>query len=131
VVGGGLIMWWQHGLWILDPILGCVIGIMVLIGAWRLVRQAVDVLLEGVPDSVDIGVLRRDLAAVKGVVEVHDLHVWSIGSGLIALSAHVVASPEAGHHDELLHAIDRAMRQGHGIHHSTVQIESPGFEASG
>src|SRR5262249_44447171 len=125
------IMWWKHGLYALDPVLGCVIGLIVLISAWRLVREATDVLLESVPRHIDLDDVRRDLCGMGGIAEVHDLHVWSIGSGLIALSAHVVARESGtGNHDALLHSIDELMRHRHGIHHSTVQIESSSFESS-
>ncbi len=131
VVVGGAIMWWKGGLYVLDPLLGCLIGLMVLVSAWRLVREATDVLLEAVPRGIDLDVVRADLVAVGGVAEVHDLHVWSIGSGLIALSAHVVARDAAhGSHDALLHEIDELMRRRHGIHHSTVQVESAGFDGA-
>jgi cobalt-zinc-cadmium efflux system protein len=128
VVLGGAVMWWKRGLYGIDPALGCLIGLVVLISAWRLVREAIDVLLEAVPRHIDLDVVRTDLVGVPGVAAIHDLHVWCIGSGLIALSAHVVAA-ERGDHDELLHAIDVLMRTRHGIHHSTLQIESAGFES--
>jgi cobalt-zinc-cadmium efflux system protein len=83
-----------------------------------------------VPAGVDLARVRQDLAQMEGVREVHDLHVWSIGSGMIALTAHVVADPSAGSHDDLLHRIDHRMRHDYGIHHSTVQVESPGFPES-
>ncbi len=131
VVAGGAIMWWKHGFYVLDPVLGCVIGLVVLVSAWRLVREATDVLLESVPGHIDLDEVRQDLVGLAGIAEVHDLHVWSIGSGLIALSAHVVAIESAhGNHDSLLHCIDELMRRRHGIHHSTVQIESAAFDAS-
>jgi cobalt-zinc-cadmium efflux system protein len=133
VVVGGLIMWWRHGAYVLDPVLGCLIGLIVMYSAWRLVREATDVLLESVPRHIDLDVVRQDLCGTPGIAEVHDLHVWSIGSGLIALSAHVVAVGGAaveGHHDALLHTIDELMRRRHGIHHSTVQIESASFETT-
>ena len=131
VVVGGLIMWWRHGAYVLDPVLGCLIGLIVMFSAWRLIREATDVLLESVPRHIDLDVVRQDLCGTAGIAEVHDLHVWSIGSGLIALSAHVVAAAGVsveGHHDALLHTIDELMRRRHGIHHSTVQIESASFE---
>jgi cobalt-zinc-cadmium efflux system protein len=131
VVVGGVIMWWKHGLYALDPVLGCIIGLLVLVSAWRLVREATDELLEAVPRHIDLDVVRQDLCGMGGIAEVHDLHVWSIGSGLIALSAHVVATDSgAGHHDALLHSIDELMRRRHGIHHSTVQIESAAYEST-
>jgi cobalt-zinc-cadmium efflux system protein len=131
VVGGGLIMWWKQGAYVIDPVLGCVIGLVVLVSAWRLAREAIDELLEAVPRHIDLNVVRHDLAGVDGIADVHDLHVWSVGSGLVALSAHVVATDApCGHHDALLHAIDELMRRKHGIHHSTVQIESASFDAA-
>jgi cobalt-zinc-cadmium efflux system protein len=126
VLVGGAVMWWRGGLWAIDPALGLTIGLFVLWSAARLVRDAVDVLLEAVPASVDLEALRRDLGAVAGVRAVHDLHVWTIGGGVVALSAHVVAAPGAmpTGYDRLLAEMDQIARARHGISHTTIQIES-------
>lgn len=127
VIVGALVMratqWW----W-LDPVLSLVIGVLIIVGAVQVVREAVDVLLEGAPRHLDCGVISADLKAVDGVVAVHDLHVWTITSGMYALSAHVVVDPEAlGRNDALLVALKDRLRQAHGVDHTTIQIESAAY----
>jgi cobalt-zinc-cadmium efflux system protein len=125
LVGAG-VMAWRDGLWAIDPALGCVIALFVIFSAARLARESVDVLLEAVPPGVDLERVRVDLAAIEGIAAVHDLHVWTIGSGVAALSAHVVVQPGVfpGGYDRLLCEIDQVAREKHGILHSTVQVES-------
>jgi len=112
----------------LDPIIAGVVSIVIAVGAMRLVREAVDVLLEAAPAGVVIDDVRRAIAAVPGVVEVHDLHVWSITTGLPALSGHVRVDERAATvPDETLGRIAAALRERFGILHSTLQVESPTF----
>jgi cobalt-zinc-cadmium efflux system protein len=89
--------------------------------AWRLVREAVDVLLEAAPRHVSLDAVRAGLRAVPGVSSVHDLHVWTVSSGVVALSAHAVV-PDLGLHDAALRAMDAAVRRL-GVNHVTIQIE--------
>jgi cobalt-zinc-cadmium efflux system protein len=86
-----------------------------------LVREAVDVLLEAAPRHISLDAVRAGLAAVPGVASVHDLHVWSVDSGLVAMSAHAVV-PDLGRHDGALREMHAAMR-GLGIGHVTLQLE--------
>jgi cobalt-zinc-cadmium efflux system protein len=135
VLGGGVIMTVARGFWIVDPILGGLIGLTVLWGAYGLVRDAVHVLLEAAPAHVDLAQLVADLERVDGVTEVHDLHVWTIGSGLHALSAHVVVPAETltavGASDALLTRLKELLLRQHAIAHTTVQIESEDYEHVG
>ncbi len=105
----------------IDPIASIVTTLLVVRSAWRLVRESVDVLLEAAPAHVVPDAVRERLAAVPGVASVHDLHVWSVNSGLVAMSAHAVV-PDLALHDSALHAIDGAMREM-GIGHVTIQLE--------
>lgn len=132
IIAGGLIL--MFGWHLADPIASVVIGVLVLISAWRLTREAVAVLMEGVPEHIDIDELRAAMLAVDGVADVHDLHVWTITSGFVALSAHVVplgdnpvAGTEAG--EDLLCRLTRELADRFSIGHTTIQIEPPGFEA--
>jgi cobalt-zinc-cadmium efflux system protein len=112
----------------LDPIVAGVVSLVIAAGAVRLVREAVDVLLEAAPAGVAIDDVRRAIADVPGVVEVHDLHVWSITTGLPALSGHVrVDGHAAGRPDETLGRIAAALKERFGILHTTLQLESPAF----
>ena len=104
-----------------DPIASILVSILVVASAWRLVRESVDVLLESTPAHIPLGAVRGQLEAIPGVESVHDLHVWTVTSGVIAMSAHaIVREPERQQH-VLEHVLD-AMRL-FGIQHCTVQIE--------
>ena len=93
-----------------------------------MVRDAVDVLLEAVPGHVDMAAVRGLLLGVEGVTAVHDLHVWTISSGLYALSAHlVVRDPMASNNDAILGAVKHALFDRFGIDHTTIQIESESY----
>jgi cobalt-zinc-cadmium efflux system protein len=108
--------------WIIaDPIASIVMTLLIVRGAWSLVRESVDVLLESVPPHISLEAVRTAIAAVPGVCSVHDLHVWTVTSGMVAMSVHVVA-PDAAHHQEALEQIHAAMAR-FGIGHVTVQIE--------
>jgi cobalt-zinc-cadmium efflux system protein len=105
-----------------DPIASLVVTMLIMRGAWRLVRESVDVLLESTPSHISIGAVRAQLEAIPGVESVHDLHVWTVTSGIIAMSAHaIVREPERQQH--VLEHVHDAMEL-FGIRHVTVQLES-------
>lgn len=106
----------------IDPILSLVICVLILYSTQRLLRDAMHVLMEGVPAGVDLNVVGHDLARVPQVVSVHDLHIWTLASGVPALSAHVVLR-DLSHWLEVLEAMRTLLRQGHGIEHVTLQPE--------
>ena len=109
----------------IDPVVAGVVSVVIAFGAMRLVREAVDVLLEAAPAGLAIGDVERAICAVPGVVEVHDLHVWSITTGMPALSGHVgVDAGAAAAPDAVLARIAAALRERFGITHSTLQIET-------
>jgi cobalt-zinc-cadmium efflux system protein len=131
VVATSLVMTFT-GWYRLDPIVAGAIAIVIAVGALRLVREAVDVLLEGAPAGLSLEEVGRAIAEVPGVREVHDLHVWSITTGLPALSGHVrvdLGTPERA--DELLTMIQVRLRDRFGIVHTTIQIESPSYKELG
>lgn len=107
-----------------DPILSIVLSLLLLASAVRLLWQAVDVLLEAAPSHVDMARLEAALAAVPGVERVHDLHVWTVSSGFVAMSGHAVV-PELGRQEGALVEITERVR-GFGIRHVTVQLERGG-----
>jgi len=116
----------------LDAIMGGAIAVIIAVGSIRLVREAVDVLLEATPEGIDLDEVTRAIATVPGVIEVHDLHIWSITTGLPALSGHVRldgAPPGGG--DDMLNRIKETVRDRFGIVHTTIQIESRGYEELG
>ena len=109
-----------------DAVASAVIGVLICIGAWELVREAVDVLMEAVPSHIDLDRLRRALEAVPGTEEVHDLHVWSLTTGRCALSAHAVVRA-VDHHDgsddRILADMADLCARDFQIEHVTIQIE--------
>jgi len=107
-----------------DPIISVVLSLLILFGAWRLVRESVDILLEAVPSHVDLGAVRGAILTVPGVVAVHDLHVWTVTSGMVAMSGHVVVPELARHPATLARIQDRLTAQGLG--HVTIQLEVEG-----
>jgi cobalt-zinc-cadmium efflux system protein len=104
-----------------DPIASILMTLLIVRGAWALVRESVDVLLEATPAHISLGAVRKQLEAIPGVESVHDLHVWSVASGMVAMSAHaIVREPERQQH--VLEHIHDAMLL-FGIHHVTIQLE--------
>jgi cobalt-zinc-cadmium efflux system protein len=124
VIAGAAVIWWTG--WVqVDPIISAGISIVIVINAFRLVKDATDVLLEAVPAHVDLEAVRQLMAEVPGVIAVHDLHVWTISSGIYALSAHlVVLDPLKCNNDEILSAVKHQLFDRFGIDHTTIQIES-------
>lgn len=104
-----------------DPIASLLSTVLVVRGAWSLVRESVDVLLEATPAHIPLDEVRRRLEASSHVESVHDLHVWTVTSGMIAMSAHAIVR-EYGRHQEVLEELHDAMGEM-GIHHVTIQLE--------
>jgi len=105
----------------IDPIASVAIALLILISAWNLVREATDVLLESAPAHVDMQAILDDLAGIAGLEEVHDVHVWTLTSGFVALSGHGIID-DAAQHTRILDDVRNRMR-AHGIEHVTFQIE--------
>jgi cobalt-zinc-cadmium efflux system protein len=115
-------------LWWLDPVLSVLISALILWGAGRLVLEITDILMESVPRHLDLGAVTRQMECCDGVLAVHDLHIWTISSGLYALSAHVVVHADSvGRNDEILTAMKGGLRRTFGIDHTTIQIESADY----
>lgn len=108
-----------------DPILSAVIGLLVVYGAWSLLRESVDVLLEAAPRGMDVTQVRRAMQDIPGVLAVHDLHVWTVTSGLVALSAHVeLVSMQ--NWSEIMGQLATKLRDDFEIAHVTLQPELAG-----
>jgi cobalt-zinc-cadmium efflux system protein len=112
-----------------DAVASVLIGALVLPRAWALLRTVVDVLLEATPRDVDLDDVRRHMAGVRGVVDVHDLHAWTITSGVPALSAHVVVDDECiarGRSGQVLDALGECLAGHFDLEHCTFQLEPVG-----
>jgi cobalt-zinc-cadmium efflux system protein len=127
LVGAGA-MAARPDLWWVDPALSLAIAALILWGALRLVLEITDILMEAVPRHLDLGAVTREMEACHGVIAVHDLHIWTISSGLYALSAHLVVAADAmGRNDDILTAVKGNLRGRFGIDHTTLQIESADY----
>ena len=105
-----------------DPVVSLLIGVLVLASAWSILRDSTEILLESTPRGLDVDALGRRLAGAPGVVEVHDLHVWTITSGFTALSAHVLVRPGEDCHG-LRRELERLLHDELGIEHTTLQVD--------
>jgi cobalt-zinc-cadmium efflux system protein len=116
---------WQRS----DAVASLLIGLLIVPRTWQLLREAVDVLLEAAPRSVDMGQVRRHIEDLNGVEGLHDLHVWTITSGMPVLSAHVVVSQdvleEVGH-EKMLHDLQGCLGTHFDVEHCTFQLEPVG-----
>jgi cobalt-zinc-cadmium efflux system protein len=119
IVAGALI--WGLGWHWADPVASVLIGVLVIYSSWSLIARSVAVLMEGTPGHIEIDDVRAALLRIPGLSGVHDLHVWTITSGFVALSAHVT-STDPLRNDALLRAAQEVLR-GFGIRHSTIQVE--------
>jgi len=130
VIVGGAVISVTGAAWI-DPVLSIVIAAMILWSSWTIVRETLNILLEGTPRSLQLGEIRGAIGDVPGVLDVHDLHVWSLGSASHALASHVLI-PEMplSECSSILDAINCALRDRFRITHTTIQFEIRGCETT-
>jgi cobalt-zinc-cadmium efflux system protein len=119
IIAGAVL--WLTGWRPIDPIVTLLFAALMLVSSWSLVREAVAVLMESTPASHDPARVLADLTALPGVREAHDLHIWSVSSGRLALSVHLVAESAEG----TLLAANGLLEQRYGIIHTTIQVEHP------
>ncbi len=123
VIGGGWAILLTGQNWI-DPALSFGIGAMILWSSFGIIKETVDILLEGIPKGMDLKLVGEDIAAVGGVNDVHDLHVWSIGSGVHALSCHIsIADIPPSASEAILREVQERLAAKFHIHHTTIQFE--------
>lgn len=121
VILAGLGIWAFGWIW-LDPTVSIIVSVLVLLSAWHLIREALDVLMEAVPAHLDPEVIRASLLAVPGVSALHCLHVWTIGSGEVSLSSHLVVDP-THEPEQLLQDVRGQLTDRFEIEHTTIQLE--------
>ncbi len=124
VVAGILV--WKWGWTWADPLSSILISFLILVGAWRLVSEAVHVLLEGVPRELETKKIKEAFEKVSGVKGVFDLHVWTVSSGLYSLSCHVTITENEAY-ASMLKKLNDILERQFSITHSTIQIEPEGF----
>ncbi|MGD2100980.1 MAG: cation diffusion facilitator family transporter [Acidimicrobiia bacterium] len=105
-----------------DPLFAAMIGFFILPRAWRLGHQAIRVLVQAAPVDMDLAAVRGELAAIPGVIGVHDLHVWTLTSEMDVATAHLVSADEADTHS-ILDQARRVLKDGYLIDHATLQVE--------
>ncbi len=125
VITGAIILW--TGWYRLDPIVGLIIAIFILYGAWGVMRDSVNLILDAVPITVNREAVETFLVNYSGITEVHHVHIWGLSTKETALTAHVVAP--AGFSDDGLHDIHRQLAEQFNIHHATIQVEQGGKES--
>lgn len=125
VIIAGVIML-TTGWYYADPLISAGIGLFILPRTWALLKDAVSVLIEGTPADVDLPKLRADLEKIEGVVGIHDLHVWSLTSGVNAMSCHAVITGD-DQHDAVLTRVHEFVTKNSNVSHVTVQTECRGF----
>jgi cobalt-zinc-cadmium efflux system protein len=104
-----------------DGIAGLAIGVLILLGSWRLVSEPLGILMEAAPPGIDVQEVGRAMATVTGVREVHDLHIWTVTSGFPALAAHVLTDP-ASDLDDVRERIEVVLAERFEIEHTTLQM---------
>lgn len=104
-----------------DPIISVVIGLFILPRTWHLLKSALDILLEATPAHIKVADLEAKMRAVPGVASLHDLHVWTITSGFVAMSGHIQAAGRPS--EDVLHDVQAVLREEFKIEHSTLQVE--------
>ena len=120
-VTAGLIML-LTGWYLADPLVSLLIGLLILYTSWDLIKESVDILMQSVPKGIDVEEVRRALEQISGVIKVHDLHVWSVTSGVFTLSAHAVITPDGDPHI-ILDRIEDKLKNQFFIEHTTIQLE--------
>jgi cobalt-zinc-cadmium efflux system protein len=111
---------WQQ----IDPVLSIVIGIMILISAWGIIKDSLNILLEGLPKGLILAQVRTELCRVEGVIDVHDLHIWSLGSEAHALCCHLlIEDMPPSESESILKRVNQLLGESFRIHHTTIQFE--------
>ena len=121
VVLGGALSLWQGWAWI-EPVMSLCIAVIIVLGTASLFRQSTHLLFDGVPAQIDLAEVRQCLLALRNVVEVHDLHVWALGTAQIALTAHLVVD-SASDNSQLLETATSELHERFDIEHATLQTE--------
>ena len=121
VVAAGVVIWLTNWLW-LDPLVSLVVSAVIVFGTWGLLKSAISLALDAVPEGLDAAAVRAHLLSLPGVTGLHDLHIWGMSTTETALTCHLIM-PEGHPGDAVLNQISQQLEQQFGIHHATIQIE--------
>lgn len=124
VILGAVILELTNWMWV-DPAISLVISLVILRGAGKVIYRAGVILMESAPTHIDPSVVRADIGAISGVIDVHDVHIWQLGQDQVNASVHVVTDRP---NDEIVLAVQDRLRSGYGIEHATVQVETPAMD---
>ena len=116
------ILMWQWNWYIADPIISMIVGVLIVISAWRVTSESIHILMEGAPPSIQTSIVSQKLANIPGVLNTHDLHVWTLTSGYHSLSCHLFVEDDVNSYQVLEQAL-RLLKEEFGITHATIQIE--------
>jgi cobalt-zinc-cadmium efflux system protein len=112
-----------------DPLVSILIGVLILWSSWSILKESVNVLLEGIPKGLNMEAVELAISGVAGVEAVHDLHVWTVGSGIIACSCHITVEEQSVRSGQnVLRAVADELEHDFGITHTTIQVEAEGCE---
>ena len=128
-IAAGVVIWAFGWRWA-DPVASVLIALLVIYSSWDLLKEATAILMEHAPSHIDVDEVRRAMTSIPGVLGIHDLHVWTITSGMESLSAHVVVR-EDRYGCETLGEIRSVLHDRFGLHHTTVQMETETFVEDG
>ena len=126
VVIGGALYLWQGWSWI-DPVMSLAIAVVIVLGTWSLFKQSLHLLFDGVPEGIDMAAVRALLLKLPGVAEVHDLHVWAMGTSEVALTAHLVLKDQGTDTSAVLQEAEHELHEHFEIRHVTLQLELPAY----
>jgi cobalt-zinc-cadmium efflux system protein len=121
VVAAGVVIWLTNWLW-LDPLVSLAVSAVIVFGTWGLLKSAISLALDAVPEGLDAAAVRAHLLSLPGVTGLHDLHIWGMSTTETALTCHLIM-PEGHPGDAVLSQISQQLEHQFGIHHSTIQIE--------
>jgi cobalt-zinc-cadmium efflux system protein len=122
IVAGAIAIHYTHWTYI-DPALSIALGMLILYSAWDIIRESLNILLEGLPRGLELGHVTAAMAGIEGVLDVHDLHIWSLGSSTHALSCHVLIEDMPPSSSECILKRVNEVVAGFGVHHTTIQFE--------
>lgn len=125
-ITAGLIIYFKGWYWF-DPLAAALIALLIIVGSWRLVWEAADILMEATPRHLDLAEVSRTLEQHPGVQEIHDLHIWTIASGLYSLSVHAVLRDSLDR-DLVTKELEDLLFRRFGLEHTTIQLEGPDYQ---